>query len=76
MCTDLRYHSTDVLGVDEFSSRNKQTLTLHLLKVLLILDLQGRGDIRVCVLLHVSLYTACMLNFCCTSASSSGGMLC
>lgn len=53
LCTDLRYHSTDVLGVDEFSSRNKQTLTLHLLKVLLILHLQGGGDISVCVLLYM-----------------------
>lgn len=52
VCSDLRYHSADILGVDEFNSRNKQTLTFHLLKVLLILHLQGGGDMSVwdCIL--------------------------
>lgn len=51
VCTDLGYDSADVLGMDEFSSRNKQTLTLHLLKVLLVFHLQARGDMSVRVTL-------------------------
>lgn len=59
VCADLRYHSADVLGVDEFSSGNKQTLPPHLLKVFLILHLQGGGDIKVCLsvcLCYMTLY--------------------
>lgn len=46
--SDLRDHSADVLGVDEFGSGNKQTLSLHLLEVFFISDLEDETRVLTC----------------------------